>query len=101
MLRFENVAKPLDAVMVVVPESVPGVGVPPFVPIATVMALLKVVTVLPNPSWAATTIEAIDVPAVVFPGCTVNARTDADPAVMSNAALANVPASPAVVAERV
>src|SRR2546427_112654 len=49
MLRLEKVATPLTAATVVVPARVPLAG---LVPIATVMLVVAVVTVLP---WAAGT----------------------------------------------
>src|SRR2546426_2481693 len=71
MLRFENVATPLVAVTVRVPERVPPLG---FVPRATVIVPLKLVSVVPAPSWAATfTGGAIELPAVVLLCWTVNA----------------------------
>src|SRR5438876_1112833 len=45
MDRLENVATPLTAATVVVPESVPPPG---LVPIAAVMLAVELVTVLPN-----------------------------------------------------
>jgi hypothetical protein len=45
--RFENVATPLTALTLVVPESVPLLG---FVPIAIVIDAVEVVTVLPPAS---------------------------------------------------
>src|SRR2546426_9919355 len=64
MLRFENVATPLVAVTVRVPERVPPLG---FVPRATVIVPLKLVSVVPAPSWAATfTGGAIELAAAVL-----------------------------------
>jgi len=51
MDRLENVATPLLAVTVVVPESVPPPG---LVPIATVMLAVELGTVLPKASCTAT-----------------------------------------------
>src|SRR2546427_39031 len=51
MLRLEKVATPLTAATVVVPERVPLAG---LVPIATVMLVVAVITVLPWASWTAT-----------------------------------------------
>src|SRR5262245_6123610 len=50
MLRSLNDATPPTAAFVAVPESVPGDGEPPFVPIATVTLPVNVVTRLPNAS---------------------------------------------------
>jgi hypothetical protein len=65
-----NVATPLTAVAVVVP---PRVAVPGFAPRAIVTTSLKQVCVVPDPSRAVT-VTAIGDPAVVLPGCDVNAR---------------------------
>src|SRR2546428_685115 len=51
MLTFENVATPLTAFTVAVPNSVPLLG---FVPMASVMLFVAVVTVLPSESWIVT-----------------------------------------------
>src|SRR5437868_6436439 len=51
MDRLENVATPLTADTVVVPDSVPPPG---LVPIATVMLAVEPVTVLPNASCTVT-----------------------------------------------
>src|SRR5216117_2185874 len=72
MLKFENVATPFTGVAVVVPERVPPPG---FAPSAMVIVLLKVATVFPASSWAATcTAGEIVLPAVVLLGCTVKTR---------------------------
>src|SRR5881628_255458 len=72
MLRFEKVATPFTAVLVVVPESVPPLG---FVPSAMVIVPLKLVTVFPASSCAATcTAGEMVLPAVVLVGWTVKAR---------------------------
>src|SRR5256885_1587191 len=69
MLRSEKVATPLTAATVVVPERVPLAG---LVPIATVMLVVAVVTVLPWASWTATcTPGVIAAPAAALLGCTV------------------------------
>src|SRR5437762_1162329 len=47
MLRFENVATPLTAVTVVVPDSRPGISNPPLCPMAMVTGPLKLVIGLP------------------------------------------------------
>jgi hypothetical protein len=66
MERLENVAVPLTAVTVVVPESVPEPG---LVPMAMVTDALEVVTTLPDESSIVTTTdgEIVD-PWVVFEG---------------------------------
>src|ERR1043165_2779914 len=84
MDRLENVATPLTAATVVVPDSVPPPG---LVPIATVMLAVELVTVFPNASWtAACTAGAIAPPAVTLPGCTVKATLEAAAGVMVKAA---------------
>src|SRR5678816_1670868 len=84
MDRLENVATPLTAATVAVPESVPPPG---LVPMATVTLAVELVTVLPNLSSTATsTAGLIDAPAVALLGCTVNASLDAAAGVMLNAA---------------
>src|SRR5688572_22307527 len=81
--RLENVATPLTAATVVVPESVPPPG---LVPIATVMLAVELVTVFPNASCTATcTAGLIAAPAVALVGWTVNASRDAAAGVMLNA----------------
>src|SRR5438094_10332018 len=71
MLNFEKVATPLTAATVVVPARVPLAG---LVPIATVMLVVAVVTVLPWASWTATcTAGVIAAPAAAVLGCTVKA----------------------------
>ena len=71
MLRFEKLATPFTAATLLVPDSVPPLG---FVPRATVMVPLKVASVLPAPSRAATcTGGEIVLPAVALLGWTVNA----------------------------
>src|SRR3954469_10369918 len=83
MDRLENVATPLTAATVVVPDSVPPPG---LVPIATVTLAVELVTVLPNVSCTATcTAGLIAAPAAVFPGCTVKATFEAAAGLMVNA----------------
>src|SRR5712691_447134 len=85
MLTFAKVATPLTAATVVVPERVPLAG---LVPIATVMLVVAVVTVLPWASWTATrTAGAFTAPAAALLGCTVKASFAAAPALMLNAPL--------------
>src|SRR2546422_2856564 len=80
MLRLENVATPLTAATVGVPARVPLEG---FVPIATVMLVVAVVTVLPWASWTATcTAGVIAAPEVALLGCTVKATFAAGPTLM-------------------
>src|SRR5438034_261031 len=77
MLTFAKVATPLTAATVVVPASAPLAG---FVPIATVMLVVAVVTVLPCASWTATcTAGVFAAPAVALLGCTVKASFAAAP----------------------
>src|SRR5436305_1948593 len=83
MDRLENVASPLTAATVIVPESVPPPG---LVPIATVMLAVELGTVLPNASCTATcTAGASAAPAVALVGCTVKASREAAAGVMLNA----------------
>src|SRR6185295_15607684 len=92
MDRLENVATPLTAVTVVVPDSVPPPG---FVPIATVMLADELGTVFPNASCTVTcTAGVIATPAVAFVGWTVKASLLAAAGLMLNAAevaLVNAP----------
>src|SRR5437764_10682203 len=79
MLRFAKVATPLTAVPVVVPARVPLAG---LVPMATVMLVVAVVTVLPWASWTVTcTAGVIAAPAAVLLGCAVKASFAAGPTV--------------------
>src|SRR2546426_230556 len=72
MLRSEKVATPFTAVTIVVPESVPPLG---FVPRATVIEPVKLATVFPASSCAATcTAGAIVLPAVASFGWTAKTR---------------------------
>src|SRR5262245_1585980 len=80
----ENVATPAAAATVVVPVSVALAGCDPK---ASVTLLVNDVTVLPNASRAVTTTVGIAVPALMFPGCVVNARLLSAAAVMLNAEL--------------
>src|SRR6185436_17536275 len=83
MDRLENVATPLDAATVWVPDSVPPPG---LVPMATVTFAVELVTVFPNASCTATcTAGLIAAPAVVLVGCTVKARRFAAAGLMVNA----------------
>src|SRR5438093_820981 len=85
MLTFAKVATPLTAATVVVPARVPLAG---LVPIATVMLVVAVVTVLPWASWtAACTAGVIAAPAAAVLGCTVKASFAAAPTLMLNALL--------------
>src|SRR3989441_908714 len=85
MLRLEKVATPLTAATVVVPERVPLAG---LVPIASVMLVVPVVTVLPWASWPVTcTAGVITAPAAALLGCTVKTSFAAAPALMLNALL--------------
>src|SRR6266566_7613029 len=84
-LKVENVATPFTAATVVVPARVPLAG---LVPIATVMLVVAVVTVLPWASWTATCMAGvIAAPAAAFLGCTVKTSFAAAPAPMLNALL--------------
>ena len=83
-----NVATPLTAATVNVPDSVPPAG---FVPMAIVMLALDVVTTLPKVSWiCAVTAGVIAIPAAVFDGCTPNATLFAAAGVMLNVELGPV-----------
>src|SRR5512141_2320083 len=85
MERLENVATPLTADTVVVPDSVPPPG---FVPMATVMLAVELVMVLLNASCTATcTAGAMATPATAFVGWTVNASLVAAAGLMSNGSL--------------
>src|SRR5690242_8478553 len=83
MDRLENVATPLTAATVAVPESAPPPG---LVPIATVGRAAGRGRVLPNASCTVTcTAGEIATPAVALDGCTVKATLEAAAAVMLNA----------------
>src|SRR5438034_1032097 len=80
MLTFAKVATPFTAAAVVVPARVP---LPGLVPIATVMLVVAVVTVLPWASWTvACTPGVIAAPAAAVLGCTVKTTFAAAPALM-------------------
>src|SRR3954466_8042428 len=84
MDRVENVATPLAADTVVVPDSVPPPG---LVPMATVMLALELVTVLLKASCTVTcTAGAIATPAVAVAGWTVKASFEADAGLTLNPA---------------
>src|SRR2546427_3773578 len=69
MVRREKVATPATAVTVVAPESAPPIR---FVPMVTVTSLVKLASVLPRASCAATrTAREIAAPAGVFVGCAI------------------------------
>src|SRR5439155_1305915 len=75
MERLENVATPLTAATVAVPDSVPPPG---LVPMATVMLAVELVTVLLKASCTVTcTAGAMETPAVAFVGWTVKASLEA------------------------
>src|SRR2546423_7607312 len=77
MLSFAKVATPFTAATVVVPERVPLAG---LVPIATVMLVVEVVTVLPWASWTVTrTAGEFAAPAAALLGCTVKTTFAARP----------------------
>src|SRR3954468_4696614 len=84
MDRLENVATPLTADTVVVPDSVPPPG---LVPIVAVTLAVELVTVFPNVSCTVTcTAGAIATPAVALLGCTVKASLAAAAALTLNPA---------------
>src|SRR5687767_2460199 len=84
MERLENVATPLTAATVVVPDSVPPPG---LVPIATVMLAVELGTVFPNASCTVTcTAGLMALPAVALVGCTVKASRFAAAGLMLNVA---------------
>src|SRR2546422_8791979 len=85
MLTFAKVATPFTAAAVVVPARVP---LPGLVPIATVMLVVAVVTVLPWASWTvACTPGVIAAPAAAVLGCTVKTSFAAAPALTCPAVL--------------
>src|SRR5207248_4630428 len=76
-LKFEKVATPFTAATVLVPVRVPLAG---LVPIATVMLVVAVVTVLPCASWIATcTAGVITAPATAVLGDPMKASFAAAP----------------------
>src|SRR4051812_38264318 len=84
MDRVENVATPLTATTVVVPDSVPPPGV---VPMGTVMLAVELVTVLLNASCTVTcTAGETAAPAMAFVGWTVKASWAAAAGLMLTAA---------------
>src|SRR5438128_2677242 len=88
MLRFAKVATPLTAATVGVPARVPLAG---LVPIASVMLVVAVVTVLPWASWIATcTAGVIAAPAAALLGCTVKTSFAAAPALTLYALLVSL-----------
>src|SRR2546425_34567 len=79
MLKLENVATPLTAATLVVPDTVPPAG---FTPSATVTVPVKPVATLPWASCAVTCTAGVSVaPAAAFVGCAVKASWVAAPAV--------------------
>src|SRR2546422_599279 len=85
MLRLEKVATPLTAATVVVPERVPLAG---LVPIATVMLVVAVITVLPWASWTAFLMIRRPPRSTLFPYTTLfRSSFAAAPALMLNALL--------------
>src|SRR5438132_10904514 len=95
MLRLEKVATPLSAATVVAPERVPLAG---LVPIASVMLVVAVVTVLPWASWTVTCTAGVFIaPPAALLGCTVKTTFAAGPAVVLNALLV-APVRPVAVA---
>jgi hypothetical protein len=98
ILNPVNVATPATAFEVTVPESVP---LPGFVPMASVIAFVAVVTMLPPASSMVTvTAGVIEATAAVLVGCAVNTSFVAEPAVTLNALLV-APVSPVLVAANV
>src|SRR5438552_17287332 len=90
-----NVATPVTAATVVVPERVP---LPGFAPSATVTLPVKPVAVLPCPSSAVTcTAGVIAAPATVLLGCARKSGGVAVPGVLVNGALV-VPVAPVALA---
>src|SRR3954465_8543461 len=82
MDRLENVATPLTAAPVAVPDSVPPPG---LVPIATVMLTTHRVTVLPKASCTVTcTAGLMALPPEAAVGCTVKASRLAPAGLMLN-----------------
>src|SRR5205814_1053218 len=96
MDRLENVATPVTAATVAVPDSVPPPG---LAPIATVMLAVRSEERRVGKAWTVTcTAGAIAKPAVALVGWTVKASLDAAAGVPSNAhAVAPVSAADAAV----
>ena len=83
--RSLNVATPPTALTTVVPERVPGAGLPPS---ATVTVSVNPSRRLPTESCAATSTGGVmAAPPIVLLGWVVNASLAAGPAAMSNGAL--------------
>src|SRR5678810_477886 len=98
MDRLENVATPLDADTVAVPDSAPPPG---LVPMATVMLAVEPVTVLLNASCTVTcTAGEMETPAVALVGWTVKASLEAAAGVTLNP-VEVAPVSPLEVVARV
>src|SRR5439155_420316 len=77
MVSFAKVATPLTAATVVVPARAPLAG---LVPIASVILVVAVVTVLPWASWTATRTPGVfAAPAAALLGCTVKTSFAAAP----------------------
>ncbi len=87
-----KVATPATALTVVTPESVPPAG---FVPMATETGSVKVGTMFPPASRAATATMNGE-PGLVAGGCTVKVSAAGAPMVMLNAALVAAPRAPEV-----
>src|SRR5437016_4605317 len=92
MLTFANVATPLTAATVVVPARAPLAG---LVPIASVMLVVAVVTMLPWASWTVTcTAGVFTAPATALLGCTVKTTFAAGPTPVGWVGPALLPAHP-------
>src|SRR5258708_34788036 len=75
MLRSAKVATPFTAVTVLVPDSVPGISMPPLCPMAIVTGPLKPVTALPDASVTLTcTAGVMVISGSVVLGCTAKTR---------------------------
>src|SRR6266545_4638835 len=100
MLKVPNVATPLTALTVVVPDRTAPLAPVPLV-IATVMLPVNTVSVFPNASRAVTfTAGAIALPATVLLGWTPKTRRLAGAGTIAKAALV-APANPLAVVLRV
>src|SRR5437868_6803762 len=85
MDRLENAATPLTAATVVVPDSVPPLGLKPM---DTVMLAVELVTVLLNASCTVTCTAGLSAtPAVAFAGWAVKASLAAAAGLMVKATL--------------